>query len=354
MFMKIENLKEGMIVKNYPEMCSLLGESVSTGKSKNLQLKNWERYFKSHKQGHKFIIDEIYDEPLEKEDGRGKSSIYGDLVQLLLLDVVANKGGVITISKSQLIKSIGMANDNYIKSGVNIRKVAKHLDVKEECVEDFYNISSNNFTNILDTAMKNLGDKRIIFQSKVKKVKDKTSTYTRDATDDETVKLLELEKMSLSILNLKDITEARKPYNWSKFKATLNSLVSECTDFSFHYDAYKIIVNDKFIEDEKINLVEMILSKVSRTNNKYKLNNLIVDNAITNAEKRHKNSPTSKSKFKELRASKTYVEEFTQITEALLDITYKKINYNNIKLDEDSTDEYNFELDESDLPYDLI
>lgn len=58
------------IFKNYKELCNALDEPIKTGKSKQLQLKDWERYFSYEKDGNKFIITEIFDTPLEKIDKR--------------------------------------------------------------------------------------------------------------------------------------------------------------------------------------------------------------------------------------------------------------------------------------------
>ena len=69
--MRVENLHEGQIIKNYKELCELLEiESKNGGESKKSQLKDIERYIKYEKQGQKFIIIEIYDEPKEKIDKR--------------------------------------------------------------------------------------------------------------------------------------------------------------------------------------------------------------------------------------------------------------------------------------------
>ena len=46
----------------------LLKQEVKGGKSKQLQLDDFKRYFDFEKAGQKFIITDIYDEPLTKED----------------------------------------------------------------------------------------------------------------------------------------------------------------------------------------------------------------------------------------------------------------------------------------------
>lgn len=71
--MKIENLKKGMILKSYKELCSILETPIKSSNSKKAQLNELERYCKFHNDGNKFIIDKIYSIPKPKIDGRGKS-----------------------------------------------------------------------------------------------------------------------------------------------------------------------------------------------------------------------------------------------------------------------------------------
>lgn len=64
------NLTVGMIVKNYKEMCNLLEDKIKDGNSQKAQLTDWQCYFDWEKSGQKFIITDIYDNPLTKEDKR--------------------------------------------------------------------------------------------------------------------------------------------------------------------------------------------------------------------------------------------------------------------------------------------
>lgn len=70
--MNIDKLEVGMTVKNYKELCSMLGEKVKTGKAKQYQLKEWNRYFNYIKECNKYTIIEIHEDILPKEDDRGK------------------------------------------------------------------------------------------------------------------------------------------------------------------------------------------------------------------------------------------------------------------------------------------
>lgn len=68
--MKFENLHEGMVIKNYKELCKLLGIKEQGGSSKKIQFKELDRYCSYHKDGHKIIIDKIYNEIKDKVDKR--------------------------------------------------------------------------------------------------------------------------------------------------------------------------------------------------------------------------------------------------------------------------------------------
>lgn len=59
--MKIENLKIGMVIKNYKELCKLLEIKSTTGEAKQNQLKQLAEIVEYHKEGNKFIIDGIDD-----------------------------------------------------------------------------------------------------------------------------------------------------------------------------------------------------------------------------------------------------------------------------------------------------
>ena len=66
--MKIENLHEGMVIKNYKEFCELLGIKEQSGNSKIAQFKDLDTYCEYHKEGHKIIIDEVYAEKRKRDN----------------------------------------------------------------------------------------------------------------------------------------------------------------------------------------------------------------------------------------------------------------------------------------------
>lgn len=56
----------------YKELCALRGENIRTGKSKQLQLKDWKRFFEwDNPTTQIYRVTKVYDEPKEKIDARG-------------------------------------------------------------------------------------------------------------------------------------------------------------------------------------------------------------------------------------------------------------------------------------------
>ena len=109
--MNTNKLINGMVVKNYKELCSLVEEEIKDGNSKKAQMKEFERYFKYHKEGHKFVIDEVFDTPLPIEDSR-KGKQHSNFPQFKVdEDKWYNKG----------VYMIKLDNQVYIGSTVNFR-----------------------------------------------------------------------------------------------------------------------------------------------------------------------------------------------------------------------------------------
>ena len=71
----------GGIVKDYKALCELLNEPILSGKAKQLQLKNWQRFFDFQKleYSNSYIILDIYDKPLDKASTKYKNSAFGHL-----------------------------------------------------------------------------------------------------------------------------------------------------------------------------------------------------------------------------------------------------------------------------------
>jgi hypothetical protein len=321
--MNISNISEGQIFKNYKALCAEINEPIKTGKAKQLQLQDWERYFEYSKSGNSFIINKIYEIPKEKVDGRGKSegsrrSIYGNATQLLITDLLARSNGYVTISKNKLMLSIGMININFGECSQQVKKLAKYTDINEKFIYDFYNINNGNFTRIIESALNNLEDKSIIIYSRIIKVCEQGRFSPRKATKWEETQILECEKEVLEELGFENKSDVRVSSKWVKFKQGVQNKLSERTEIKYYFYAYEITVNKKYIEQERNKLADLLLEQVVRDETLNNLNSTIIEHFIHNSQERHTNGFTS-GKLSKIRLDKNYIEHMKHLATLLID-----------------------------------
>lgn len=261
--MKIENLQEGQTVKNYKELCKLLEvEERKGGRNKQYHHEDFERHFEYHKEGHKYIIDVVYLEPLYKVN---KSEVYTNLIQQLILNKLANehvKGNkIITMSGVSLFESLYMVNSNYKIGRYNQTEISEKLDIDISFVNDFYMSTSSKLRGSLVRSLDSLVNKGIIIYNTVDMASYKIDDvhYTvRELTEDET--------SYYNYLIGEYITFSGKTLNQIRFSNMKNAYdeyiicgMSEYMhkDITMIYKAYKIYFN-KYVCDELERINEYI------------------------------------------------------------------------------------------------
>lgn len=325
--MNIENLEVGTTFKNYKEMCADLGWEVKAStNSKNAQYSVLARYCKYSKMGHKITIDEVYEKPQDKIDGRGKSdgsrnnnTVYGDMIQLLILDMLAQcKKGHLSISRGKLMLTINMINNNFSSGGEQVKGLAKLTNIDEKIIYDFYNTSNSNFKNAVETALDKLMDKRIIWYESVTKIKDSVTNAHRIAKSNEIDVILEAEKKILVELGYSLVSLVRVSKHWKLFKRRVTQLLreDEDTNIDFYYFAYDINVNEKYLECEREELLKFLLQEDKRIEYKDGLNNTICENLMDNAKKRQAKGFFSSNKT--YRMNKDYSENIDELIGLLI------------------------------------
>lgn len=71
--MRVDKLYEGQVFKNYRVMCEELEMPIRGGNSKKLQMEDLHRYCATDRSGNSIIVREVFDFPIPKIDGRGRS-----------------------------------------------------------------------------------------------------------------------------------------------------------------------------------------------------------------------------------------------------------------------------------------
>lgn len=318
--MNIGNLSEGLIVPNYRELCSLIGEKVKTGNSKMAQLKELENYIEYEKDGNRFVITKILTEQelIVSEIKRGRKNIYTSMIEILLLDTLANKGDNLIISKKNLIKSLNLVNDNYDIGYKKPQELANHFNMELHYVQDFYKLNNSNLTNIVNGALHSLSSKRMIDYKVDTMIKKYDEMKQRLINPLERQLLLVIDKECMEKFNIHSVEELNKKVNnvhFQKIKDFRDDLIRERTNIEYFYKVFDIVINHEFIESEKLKITDFILKSMERDAELVKLNNTFSINIIVNAEKRNK-KVNGKITF---RNNENYVEYFKLLVANLIE-----------------------------------
>lgn len=107
----------------YAELCKLFGEERKAGNSKKAQLREWSRFFRwRNETTQKYIIEEIFDTPFERIDGRANNGgnntskflCLDDMAMEYFVDNEETKGTL-----AQLLVNIGLLTDKYYEYRFN-------------------------------------------------------------------------------------------------------------------------------------------------------------------------------------------------------------------------------------------
>lgn len=287
MLLNISNLSVNQEIKNYKELCILLGQPVKSSKSKRLQLKDFERYFVYSRNGNKYIIKEIFPEPLPKVDGRaeGNHSKYVEHVKFLLLNKLATSEGYkCTFTKNNLFEFLGMVNPRYLK-----RHYAKQLindkdgRIKNFDINNFYLRANDRLTRILFDSLNSLKRQFLIEYKEVTMVvrlnKFGNEEHTQ-ATEDEVKLIMGIKRDVLTDMGLNSMTQVIFKFKTEEFYNKVNSILTEEFDIKYSYKQLEIIFIRKNIIEE--------LERLNQLNHRKELNTKVINVVNQDASNRYK------------------------------------------------------------------
>ena len=346
--MKIENLQENMVIKNYKELCSLLEIKVYRGDSKLAQLKELATHVRYEKQGHKFIIKEIYKEQKVKEDKRvGGYSEMRTLI-LRLLDI-SNQNNNIVLPTNVLLRKLSMVNDNYAIARRSQKELGELLDMKQEYIADFYSSTHKNLKRALETNLNKLQRERLIFWSNTIMVcknkigdikKNELGEFEVDedgklicdikqefrvATQQEKEIILSTEKQVLTKYGFSEIGDIYKHCKSDSFYKEVYKRVKKSCNINFYFLGYDITFIKENVEEE--------LKKIDDSNSLNNQMNQVVkerikNNAITRVGKA-KDKKVALGRDKDpkvtLRASEQYIENMNILIDTVISLEADRI-----------------------------
>ena len=357
--MNISNIQVGQVFRNYKELCSALCVPVKGGKGKTIQHKEFKRYFNYEKNGHKYIITDIYITIKEKEDGRrnnkgGNNIVFADDIERLILYLLKNSDSEqISLSRGRLYKSLNMINDNYLDGRNHIPKLSELVNLPKEVIYDFYDTSNTTLRNTVERNLRRLRSRALIMwettttvatydveidnneigQPIVKNGSDidfDVDFTHRIATDKEKKLILKCEKEVMNEIGNNTLQGVFLSGNWRLFKSMVEKKLREVSNIVYYYDTYTITFNSDDVEAEYEKLTSEQRKEISKN-----INSNIIKSHMKSTKTRN---TTSKNKLKasfgeaknkktlELRASETYVEVNEQLSFKLIDLNAPKFN----------------------------
>lgn len=343
--MNIENLKQGMILKNYKELCKVLEiETKKTGSnSYKSQLKEFERYFKYHKQGHKIIIDLIYKEVKSKVDNRnnGNNIKYADDIEYLMLTLLdkfkISKDENIGFSKNFLYSHCGLSNDNYRLVKGNTLKFSHMIDMPVQTINECFDYTNNRMLKALQSALNRLQKQSLLTWSNgynMVMLDENNKQYLKVAVIEDEKDILKIER---KIMKQMDVANKRLIFlggQWDSFKQkTITELKKIYPNLYYYYDNISFNYNNNDIKkalDEYENNTK--IDSKNKVNDKFSES---LDGTIKRRHEKAKNND-SENIFDNYKKSNEYPKEQREIKNAIVNRKSKKIelkgNYNKTKV----------------------
>lgn len=329
-------LEVGMVVKNYKELCKLLRQEVKDGKSKKYQIENFKRYFDFEKSGQKFIITDIYEIPLPKEDKRktGNNSIYVKYIELILLQYLSKQEGFTkTFTKRNWWELLGMVNRKYNKVS---KKYLENIDytITPFEINHFYQRCNKKLEQILFSALNNLKNRKLLIwdlQTVIVTMDEKHKEKYFLANDEDKKKILQIERYILkNVMGFEKIIQVFCRFKQNEYYTLVNNKLFELYGWNYYFKQIKLIYTQKDVL-EAIQQSEVDLQKAL-------LNEKIIQTLNDNAKEKYR---TDKLKLEQTRSNlvwgdykyiaksgvwnipDTYLEAQRILTEELINIGHK-------------------------------
>lgn len=367
MKLNLTNIKQGDTIKNYKTLCNLLNEPVLQGNSKVRQLSEWECHFKFSKDGHKFIINEIYTKPKQRNESKGglyNRTEYINNIQHLILDLVSqSESGHVFLSKNKLLKSLNMINGNFVLCKNRIPKLSNHLNIEQTTIQEFYESSNDMLIRNINSALNKLRSKALIYWNTAMTVCDvdvyislnqrdsiqidrqyktydeygeennnyslsyRTKEIHRKATEDERKFIIKTEHDIMAQLRCTNKQEVIAQGLWNIFNNRVKEVLLTELNIAFYYDSYEIVFNQEHVQAELVRL-----NNDERIKQQQDLNSGVHKRVNTNVLNRHKKALTSikETKVIQNRRNKEYVLDSKLLSNVLIKDEAKSI-YKDIK-----------------------
>lgn len=266
----ITGLSVGMVVPNYRKMCELLGDKICTGKSKQCQLKRWERAFRYEREGNKFRILEVAACIPEKIPRKRKGE-YIQYIEPVLIDYLCRNGGEehrIQLVRKELMFIVGIVNDRYRandKIGY-LRGDITGADINPNTMNDlvlddgntigceyvywFRTKTMKRLGNILSSSLRSMKGRGVIeldYEYVVVTADDNGYDKQRPANERQLKAIRNAEKSVLKKMDIPDLNVALYSDNGREFFDRVNKMLASEYGWKRVFRKTVVSLNDKYV-----------------------------------------------------------------------------------------------------------
>lgn len=242
--MDTKNLKIGKYA-NYRALCNILNESVKTGGSKVLQLRNWDGYFEWEKDKNAFVVTKIYDKPKPCTDGRignTKNKKYANLIDDVIIEsLIKNKTFIATYNQF-MIEYVPVLSKKYLEIYDKPAIFADQNEMSKGLVKTYLEKSRSITQKALESSLDRLYKKGIINYKKQRMIR--MGDVPEEATDDIEKAIDLVESLTYSEMGITHVHRINKTTNQA-FKKNVCRLISKDLGLPFfgYYQVYNVSLN---------------------------------------------------------------------------------------------------------------
>ena len=274
--MNLTNLSVGMKIKNYKELCKLLGESEKGGKGKSYQIKDWNRHFDFERSGHEYIITEIHKTPKVKSI---ENSIYRTYIELLLAYELSQREGYThDYTRPSLYMILGMTNPNfhYNYYSNQVQSLIEEKNVPKWQVNKFKSRSRKKLYSILASALNSMKSRKLLEYDELRIIVEQieSNEVHRVATYAERKEIQRIERNILEQMGYAKINHIHKDVDRRTYFKKVDSAVNDLHGWNYVYKKLKLIYDHEQMESSIPEIQDELESKIR--NYSIELNDTII------------------------------------------------------------------------------
>lgn len=234
---------------------------------------NWSRFFQFKKEANKnsFIIEEVYADPLESTIVKGRTPVYVNHIENILLDYLAHQENYTkALTKRQWLRALNMCEELYLDENFPAKIHNAHLDITTNRANAFYLRNNGKLNTILMNSLRSLKGRRLIdYTTEIKIIQGKEAHI---ASEEETIDILCAERYIMhDVMGYESVREVYRAKAESDYYENVNEYISKELNIDWYYRQIKVVydqgnileaLDKNFIKQEREKLNAKIVNYI--------------------------------------------------------------------------------------------